>query len=570
MFSPATDAPPSSTLLSTNLYSGTWVNTNRNSNSWTRIDLSWDQDAVLATFWIHCQPVDCQAGQDEQTFTGFPIQFEIDAGYARITHSVDIEGNLLQLNTFTDFVDDSGRSDYQLENAFRLLAATPTPQPTSTPTPMPTHLVDDMIIEGKAGYLAGVLSENSPESFTSTFVGAWEETWRGQFCRETLGTDDGSFTLRVPSSCFEEGETIYLTSGGLTTCVTVTFRSGERVTVELYGRRNAECPQYRYLMQQPMSHIFISYSRKDIDFAGKIVQALADDGPEDKLDTWIDWKSIPKGEDWEQEIYRGIEEADAFLFLISPDSVASEMCNKEIAHAVRNGKRILPIVIRDTDLKIIHPEISKRNWIFCREGHDDFKKAIEETRKTIHTDYEWLKYHTELQVKALKWEQKKDNSRLLRGKELREAEQQLAEVSSQEDPQPTKIQREYILAGQRNEERQRRQVTISLVAGLAIVAMLAIFAWVQRNTAVTEANAKATALVNEKIARSTTVAEANARATAQFDAINSQNTAVVESNVRATAQAVFYKGKVAHFINEKVPTLNKPTLKLLTKRGPLY
>ena len=55
-----------------------------------------------------------------------------------------------------------------------------------------------------------------------------------------------------------------------------------------------------------MSHIFISYSRRDLDFAGKIVQALADNN----LDTWIDWKSIPKGEDWEQEIYRGIEEAE--------------------------------------------------------------------------------------------------------------------------------------------------------------------------------------------------------------------------------------------------------------------
>src|SRR5512137_2322213 len=106
-----------------------------------------------------------------------------------------------------------------------------------------------------------------------------------------------------------------------------------------------------------MSHIFISYSRRDLDSAGKIVQALAANA----LDTWINWKSIPKGEDWEQEIYRGIEEADAFLFLISPDSVTSAMCNKEIAHAVKNGKRILPIVLRDTDPKNIHPEISKRN-----------------------------------------------------------------------------------------------------------------------------------------------------------------------------------------------------------------
>ncbi len=270
-----------------------------------------------------------------------------------------------------------------------------------------------------------------------------------------------------------------------------------------------------------MSHIFISYSRKDLAFAQKIVDALA----ANNLDTWIDWKSIPKGEDWEQEIYRGIEEADAFLFLISPDSVVSEMCNKEIVHAYKNGKRILPIVLRDTNKKdfldeVAKNEISKRNWIFCRDGQDDFNKVIEETHKTIHTDYEWLKYHTELQVKALKWEHKKDNSRLLRGKELREAEQQLAEVGMQEDPQPTTMQREYILASQRNEVRQRRQISAGLGIGLAIVAVLAVFAWVQRNTAVTEANSRATA-------ESNAITEANAKATALVN----------EESARATAQA---------------------------------
>ena len=47
-----------------------------------------------------------------------------------------------------------------------------------------------------------------------------------------------------------------------------------------------------------MSHIFISCSRKDLTFAQKIVDVLA----AKHLDTWIDWKSIPKGEDWEQAI----------------------------------------------------------------------------------------------------------------------------------------------------------------------------------------------------------------------------------------------------------------------------
>ena len=141
-----------------------------------------------------------------------------------------------------------------------------------------------------------------------------------------------------------------------------------------------------------MSHIFISYSRKDLAFAQKIVDALA----ADNLDTWVDWKSIPKGEKWLEEIYRGIEEAEAFLFLISPDSVNSQYCNKEIVQAVRNGKRILPIVLRKANTKKFHDEvagseISKRNWVFCREGKDDFNKAIVEIETTIRTDYDWLK-----------------------------------------------------------------------------------------------------------------------------------------------------------------------------------
>src|ERR1700752_964055 len=248
-----------------------------------------------------------------------------------------------------------------------------------------------------------------------------------------------------------------------------------------------------------MSDIFISYARKDIDFAGKIVQALA----ENDLDTWIDWKSIPKGEDWGQEIYRGIEEADAFLFLISPDSVMSEMCNKEIAHAVKNGKRILPIFISNVEDKEVNSvtgkfltkeakeEINRRNFIFAREERDDLKKAIDEIRTTIHTDYEWLKYHTELQVKALKWKQQEDNtSRLLRGKELQDAEQQLANSGIQKDPQPTTLQRQYHLKSRQYASYIRRIVAWGSIGVALIMVLLSVVAWQQRNSAL-EAQAEA-------------------------------------------------------------------------------
>ena len=263
-----------------------------------------------------------------------------------------------------------------------------------------------------------------------------------------------------------------------------------------------------------MSKIFISYSRKDLDTAERILSALAIND----LDPWVDWKSIPKGEEFEREIQQGIEEAEVILFLVSPDSVQSVWCKKEIAHAVTNGKRILPIVIRDTDIELIPAEIAKRNWIFCRPNKDEFDKTILETYNTIQTDYEWLKYHTQLQVKALEWERTKDTSRLLRGKELREAEEKISQAGSEKDPQPTNLHRLFLLNSRKYEEKQHRRYTTGLGIGFVIVTILAFFAWQQRNFAVTETMEKSTALVNEENAKSTAEAETYFRATEQAKA----------------------------------------------------
>ncbi len=232
-----------------------------------------------------------------------------------------------------------------------------------------------------------------------------------------------------------------------------------------------------------MSQIFISYSRKDLAIAEKIIDALG----KDDLEPWIDWKSIPKGETFEGEIKQGIEKAEVFLFLVSPDSVQSYWCNLEIEHAVQNGKRILPIVVRDTELQIIHPAISTRNWIFCRDEQDDFQIAIEEIQKTIRTDYEWLKYHTKLQLKALEWELYKDTSRLLRGRELQEAEQKLANAVNQQDPQSTILQRQYLLSSRQNANNVRNIFAWSAVGIAIIMVLLFLAALFQRNNALQQA-----------------------------------------------------------------------------------
>lgn len=235
-----------------------------------------------------------------------------------------------------------------------------------------------------------------------------------------------------------------------------------------------------------MSHIFISYSRKDIEVATKIVEALS----ENELETWIDWKDIPKAEEWLQEIYRGIEAAEAFLFLVSPDSIASKICNEELEHAVENGKRILPIIICAPETESVPESISKLNWIFCRDDQDNFDKAITEIHKTIETDYEWLKFHTELQVKALKWQRSdQEKSLLLRGKELEEAEKTVNTKNGLE-PQLVNVQRRYLWESRQTTNRQRRWITIGLTVATLVMAGLAYWG---STSAVSESRQAATA-----------------------------------------------------------------------------
>ena len=188
-----------------------------------------------------------------------------------------------------------------------------------------------------------------------------------------------------------------------------------------------------------MTSLFVSYSRKDIDAARQLTEAFV----RENLDFWIDWEGIPPTVDWWREIEKGIEEADAFRFLMSPDSVASKVCGQELEHAIKNGKRLIPLVVRDVRADDVTPILRTLNWIFFRAG-DDFNESFAKLITALKTDYDWLQAHRQLQVKALEWERNNhENSFLLHGKELEDAEVQLARNASRE-PNATDLQREYI------------------------------------------------------------------------------------------------------------------------------
>src|SRR5438445_9845887 len=103
-----------------------------------------------------------------------------------------------------------------------------------------------------------------------------------------------------------------------------------------------------------MPDVFISYSRKDKEFVRELHRALT----EQKRDVWVDFEDIPIASDWRSEIYQGIESADTFIFVITPDSVNSKICEEEVTHAIWCEKRIVPLLRREADTTLIHPVIS--------------------------------------------------------------------------------------------------------------------------------------------------------------------------------------------------------------------
>jgi WD40 repeat protein len=280
-----------------------------------------------------------------------------------------------------------------------------------------------------------------------------------------------------------------------------------------------------------MSDVFISYSRRDIAFARLLREALQ----QSEIDTWIDWERIPVGERWWQEITEAIEGANVFMLLISRHSVGSRVCRDEIELALKNHKRIVPVLVDQLtpeEIGALAPDLPQFNWVVFERDQifrveadpsatsdkaedrevafpklPQFQEALAKLSVAIHTDWEWVKYHTGLQVEALRWDNNsRDPSYLIRGSALEEAEQQLIKAAGH-DPQPTSLQVEFVTAARQEEtrrqletlklerkaRRRQRYVLAAVAVGLIVSSSLGVVAWGQRNQYLDEAHARATA-----------------------------------------------------------------------------
>src|SRR5919106_521990 len=294
-----------------------------------------------------------------------------------------------------------------------------------------------------------------------------------------------------------------------------------------------------------MAKLFVSYSRRDSIAARRLIEAFRSIDQ----DVWVDWESIPPAVDWLEQIFRGIEESDAFIFLISPDSIASEVCKVEINRAAQNNKRIIPIVLRDVAPKDAPENIRKLNWTFIREG-DNFEEGLAKVKTAIELDLDWLEEHRRLQVRSLEWHRKKDTSLLLRGRDLRNARHMIATATSK-DPTPTDLQKTFIQHSLQSEKNR----TIAWVAtgiALLIMTILSYTAFVEsrratanaidanQQRAIAERNA-AQALQNAREARKAQAEAEDAQRIAEEEREKALTQENIAASQRSAAQAQIYQ-----------------------------
>jgi uncharacterized protein YkuJ len=242
-----------------------------------------------------------------------------------------------------------------------------------------------------------------------------------------------------------------------------------------------------------VSDAFISYSHLDRDFAIHLQTALKNSGKA----IWVDEADIPSGSRWAEDLKEAIEDADTFVFVISPDSAGSEECKKELDYAVQLHKRIIPVNLRHTPIEALPESIRVVQFVPPRglfegdlgpDSESPFEYSLQLLITTIDTDLDANREHTEWGKKALEWDKHtQDPSFLLSGSELESAEHWLVR-GSQKGPEPTELQKAYILASRLRANRRQRRLLVGVSIALVVALVLGGLAVVQRNDAISQSH----------------------------------------------------------------------------------
>ncbi|MGD0774121.1 MAG: tetratricopeptide repeat protein [Candidatus Solibacter sp.] len=96
--------------------------------------------------------------------------------------------------------------------------------------------------------------------------------------------------------------------------------------------------------------VFISHSSQDDQVVAEIRQAL--EGL--RIETWADSQRLAGGDELEPSIKKAIESASHFLAILSPNAINSAWVAKEIKHALKVGKNVIPVLLPGIKPSALH------------------------------------------------------------------------------------------------------------------------------------------------------------------------------------------------------------------------
>jgi hypothetical protein len=145
---------------------------------------------------------------------------------------------------------------------------------------------------------------------------------------------------------------------------------------------------------------FLSYAREDLPFVRALTGAL-------RPDREIAWdqdrdKTIRPAAPWWKEIEAAIRRSGKFILVISPESLASDICGRELRYALSLGKQVLPVALRPPAPEWKPPDdrddlarVFELQWIFF-DDDTAFQASVSELIWALDNDlatstyYIWL------------------------------------------------------------------------------------------------------------------------------------------------------------------------------------
>lgn len=130
--------------------------------------------------------------------------------------------------------------------------------------------------------------------------------------------------------------------------------------------------------------VFISYSRKDSDLAGRICQFF--DSQEPKISYFIDKEGIDGSADFPAVLADAIVNSSIILFLASENSYKSDYTMKEITYAInkKGSTSILPLIVDSSNLPSrLEFQLSNINWRHLGQHYSIETDLIRDIRKKL-------------------------------------------------------------------------------------------------------------------------------------------------------------------------------------------